>query len=613
MKLKTKIVVGYSVILTLLILVCGWGILNLRRLGQASEAILRENYRSIQAADNQIEALEAQDNAILVLLLAENNENAREQFRQNKMVFLQWLGRAKDNITIDREREVLLTLEQSYQNYLAVTENISQQNFTSTRAATQYYYQEIAPIFSIVRDTSVELRQLNQQTMVLASEQAQNISDRAIWSMAIAGSSAAALGLVYSLLLSDRLVRPLRQMTRATEQISRGNYDITIEVKSDDELGILGTEITSMNEKLKAFHDINLSKVIAEKTRSEAIIQSISDGLIVVDEKCQIIAINLVAAKIINTNPILATGNHFLNVLSDRELYQHLKNTAASGKPPKLEDKESILSFSNNNKTKYYKFAITPVIASSGKILGVVLLLQDITKLKQIDQLKSEFVATASHELRTPLTGMAMSINLLLETTEKKLSARELQLLETAAEDVERLRNLVNDLLDLSKIESGKIELDFTNIEVKILFEKAIAALQVQAEEKKIAIEAEDLPKLAPVKVDANKITWVLTNLLANALRYTEPGGKIRLNAKQRGKIVYLSVIDRGAGIPREYQDKIFDKFVQVKTEKDVNGSGLGLAICKEIIKAHGGKIWVESTPGEGSTFTFTISSSDRA
>ncbi len=239
--------------------------------------------------------------------------------------------------------------------------------------------------------------------------------------------------------------------------------------------------------------------------------------------------------------------------------------------------------------------------------MGVILLLQDVTRLKEVDRLKSEFVATASHELRTPLTGMTMSMGLLLETAQEKLSEPELELLQTAQDDIQRLRALVNDLLDLSKIESGKISLEITSVDVSLLIERALSTFKVQAQEQRVELTPVLPDELPLVRADANKITWVLTNLIANALRYTERGGRIEVKVSPRIDVIHISVRDNGAGIPVDYQSKIFDKFVQVETDKDVGGSGLGLAICKEIVKANNGSIWVESTPGEGSTFTFTL------
>ncbi|WP_235112128.1 cell wall metabolism sensor histidine kinase WalK [Acaryochloris sp. 'Moss Beach'] len=242
-----------------------------------------------------------------------------------------------------------------------------------------------------------------------------------------------------------------------------------------------------------------------------------------------------------------------------------------------------------------------------------MLLLQDITQLKEVDRLKSEFVATASHELRTPLTGMTMSMGLLLETAEEKLSESELELLQTAQDDMQRLRALVNDLLDLSKIESGKISLDVASVDVSLLIDNALSMFKVQVQDQGVELKSVIADGLPPVRADANKITWVLTNLIANALRYTERGGQIEVKVSPRADVLHICVRDDGAGIPLEYQSKIFDKFVQVETEKDVGGSGLGLAICKEIVKANQGSIWVESMPGQGSTFTFTLPIADRS
>jgi NtrC-family two-component system sensor histidine kinase KinB len=240
-------------------------------------------------------------------------------------------------------------------------------------------------------------------------------------------------------------------------------------------------------------------------------------------------------------------------------------------------------------------------------MLGVVLLLQDVTKLTELDHLKSGFVMTASHELRTPLTSIAMSIGLLMESATAKLSANEQELLQAAQEDVTRLRALVNNLLDLSKIESGRMEMDFEAVGVPVLANRAVAALTSQVEEKGVVLSQHMPQDLPQVKADPNKITWVLTNLVANALRYTDHGGHIRVAAARVDNFVHLSVSDDGTGIPLEYQAKIFDKFVQVKNHRNVGGSGLGLAISKEIVKAHGGTIWVDSAPGQGSTFTFTL------
>lgn len=586
-KLRSKILAGYGVSLALVILVGGWGVINLWRLGRASEAILQDNYRSIRAAEGMLESLERQDSATLTLLL-EGSENNLADFKGNEIEFLQWLGRAEDNITITAEERVLATLKERYKSYLTNIAQLRLIQKTQPPGATRFYKQTVLPNFQRVRQASVELRDLNQKAMMSASEQAQITSQQAIASMAIAGISAAVVGIVFSLILSKNLTRPLKSMTKAAEQIADGDYDVNISVHSQDELGLLAKEINIMSHKLKEFHALSLNQIIAQEQRNEAIIDSITDGIVVVDEGCDIIAINPTAANLYNTTPQQAEGRHYLEMTEDRTLYNQIQATLRNTPLPDTGE-EPLLTLERNGIEQHYSYLTTPVKNEDGKRLGVVLLLQDITKFKKIDELKSDFVMTASHELRTPLTGMAMSIDLLLETARQKLSEREQELLQAAAEDVQRLRGLVNDLLDLSKIESGRIEMELVAVKVNSLVDKVRSLFEVQTQEKNISLQKQIDEDLPSVKADPNKITWVLTNLVANALRYAE--AEIKIVAKQRANSVFLSVTDDGQGIDPAFQSKIFDKFVQVQTERDAGGSGLGLAICKEIVKAHGGTI----------------------
>lgn len=607
MKLRRKILIGYGLVLTLMVTVCALAVVSLHRLGQASQAILQENYRSILAAQNMIEAIERQDSATLLLLLGYNNQG-QKQFQEYEVEFLQWLGRAKDNITIAGEGQLVKTIEQKYQDYLAAFSQLGQWLLTpAPNGSTDSYHQTMQPQFQSVRARCIQLRRLNQQIMEAASVRAESVSTRAIWSMLLTSTAVVGSGLAFSLLLSTFLVGPLREMSRASDRIAEGDYDVVMSIRSNDELGNLASKIVTMSRKLQEFHQLNVGKLMAEKQRSEAIISSITDGIIVVDAHSQIIAINPSAAKIFHTSPQLAQGRSFVHVFDHQELYESIKITAQTGEMPHLSEEQSILSINDDNPRQYYKFSITPVKTEDDQMLGVVLLLQNVTQLKELDQLKTQFVMTASHELRTPLTGISMSIELLMESAQEKLSPTQQELLKAAQEDVQRLRMLVNDLLDLGKIESGRMDMDFEAVSVGVLLEKAISLFSRQAQEKGVALTS-SLPENVPdVRADANKIIWVLTNLIANALRYTDTGGHIRMTLRRLGDYACVLVTDDGPGIPLDYQPRIFDKFVQVQTPRDVGGSGLGLAICKEIVKAHGGTIWVDSTPGNGSTFTFTL------
>ncbi len=604
--LRKKIFIGYGFALALMILVFIWALVHLLELGQAGEAILRENYKSILAAENMVYAIERQDSATLLLFLGYEDQ-AWKQFRDNESLFFQWLGRARDNITVEGEERIVKTIENEYHFYLNHIAELRPVYKSNLQKTATFYHETILPSFNSVRNACIHLREINQETMFKASERARHIAKRAIWSMVFIGSAAIGIGLGFSLFLSNLLVRPVRQMTEATKKISEGNYDVDISIQSSDELGDLSHDFNEMVKKLKTYRDLNIEQIMAEKRKSDAIIRSIDDGLVVVDNEFRITDMNPTAAKALNVEPDQIQNRHFLEVVKNEMLFNYAKQSVETGQPPTIEEKKTIFTVEQGERQRHYQFSITPVHGKPGTLLGVVLLLRDVTRLTELDRLKSEFVMTASHELRTPLTSIGMSIKLLLERTMEKLNEKDRQLLLAAHEDLQRLKTLVSNLLDLSKIEAGKMEMEFENISLHTLGQNAFGVLESQIDAKGIHFTL-DLPQNLPnVSADSNKITWVLTNLISNALHYSESGGTIRLSAEHLGPFVHISVSDNGPGIPSEVQSKIFDKFVQIKSDKVLGGSGLGLTICKEIVRAHGGTIWVDSTPGEGSIFTFTL------
>jgi NtrC-family two-component system sensor histidine kinase KinB len=604
--LRKKIFLGYGITLVLMVLVLVWAFFNLWGLGQASDAILRENYRSILAAENMVYAIERQDSAILLIFVGYENEGWK-QFRENEAEFFQWLARAKDNITIEGEDRIVKGIEVGYSSYLQHVAQLKSITMGGVRKTNTFYHETILPAFLSIRDTCIRLREINQQNMFKVSDRAHFIAKRAIWSMAIIGVLAIGIGLGFSLVLSNLLVKPVREMVEATRKIAEGNYNIQVSTHSSDELGQLANEFNSMAQTLKGFHDLNVEQIMAEKQKSEAIIRSIDDGILLVDAEFRVTGINPMARRILEVQPDEPQNRHFLEVVKSDGLFNYVKQSIESGKPPSIEGQENIFTVDRNQTRFHYQFSITPVSGKKGVFLGVVVVLRDVTRLTELDRLKSEFVMTASHELRTPLTSIGMSIDLLMESGSKKLNEKEQQLLLATHEDVNRLKALVNNLLDLSRIEAGKMEMEFSSLSVPILFEKVKSIFKAPAQEKEVELSFGVLKEGPQIKADLDKILWVLTNLISNALHYTPRGGHIYLSAESFFPYVQISVRDDGPGIPIEYQSKIFDKFVQVRSDKVLGGSGLGLTICKEIIRAHGGTIWVDSVPGSGSTFTFTL------
>lgn len=605
MKLRTKILGGYGLILALMMVVWSVAVISLYQLGRAGEAILQKNQLSVQAAENMINHLERQDSAALLSLLGDR-QGSLVQFRDNQIEFAQWLGRARNNLTEPGEDRIIARIDSGYREFLTLFQSMTSTPMANRQNALAFYKQSLQPRFMQTRDSCLALREMNQTAMENASRHARRLAVETIWSMTLVGAASGSIGLALSILLSGFLLRPLAAMSHVAQQLAEGDYNVTLEIASSDELGNLAAQIVTMSQKLKIFHELNVGRLIAEKRRGEAVLRSIGDGLIVVDEAFFITAVNPQAAKLLNLSISESSGKAVSEVLPQTPLLDIIRRTTQSGQAPELPPEQTEISFGDEPHRQFFRFSVTPIRSEGGKqIQGTVVLLQDITRLKEVERLKSEFVLAASHELKTPLTGISMSINLLQELAEQ-WPERERELLKVAQEETNRLRALVSDLLDLSRLESGRFEVDIQPISIAYLFERTLAAFYDQAKARGIELVSSIKPGTPEVLADPTKIAWIISNLISNALRYTPPGGHIRVMAKGNPERAYLAVSDDGAGIPTEYRSRIFDKFIQVKGDSKA-GSGLGLAICKEIVKAHGGSIWVESIPGEGSTFTFVL------
>ena len=298
MTLKKKILIGYSVAFALMGLVVAWAIANLVSLGKATDAILSENYRSILAAENMVDALERQDSGILLISLGDT-EKGIAQFRENEAFFFEWLARAKDNLTIRGETELVQAIEVNYANYRRQFFALTDLRDTARLSLRpSVYRQTIYPLFVKVREACTALRNLNEKTMYAASVEAGNVARRAIWSTALVATSALIVALIFSLFLAERIVRPILRFMEASRKISSGDYAVQVPVETADELGRLANEFNQMATQLCRYHQMNIEQIIAEKNKGEAILASIDDGLVVFDTRLKVTGINPAARHI---------------------------------------------------------------------------------------------------------------------------------------------------------------------------------------------------------------------------------------------------------------------------------------------------------------------------
>ena len=346
-------------------------------------------------------------------------------------------------------------------------------------------------------------------------------------------------------------------------------------------------------------------KVSEDKKETEAVIRSIAEGLVVVDSEGKVIMMNPAAEKLLGVSAKHEAGKPLTDNLKDEQLISLVKNQ------PGKENREIELASSQDETKKILRASSAVIENEYGKTVGMVSVLSDITKQKELDQLKSKFVANVSHELRTPLVAMGKSISLILHKDAGPLTETQEQFLTIADRNVKRLSLLIDDLLNLSKLESGKAELKQTVAPIDTVIAEALENLLNWTKARNIEIIKKIPEGLAEVFIDSNRIIQVLNNLIGNAIKFTPAQGKIIVEVKTREDKGFLevSISDTGIGISPENLPKVFDKFYQVgeRVATDLNGTGIGLSIAKEIVELHGGKIWAESEKGKGATFSFSL------
>jgi two-component system, NtrC family, sensor histidine kinase KinB len=615
MNLRTKLLAGYMIFVVALVVLGGLSAWRLREMGGVSRRIISNNYDSVVAAQDMKESLERQDSAAVFALLGAR-EKAIAQLREHRARFDASFKKAAGNITESGEPESVEAIRRDrdayYQMFDAFLAKVNATEATQPErlsrgdelAERNEYFTRLEPQFNKLRGECDHLLQLNQRAMVAKSEAAAGVAQ--LWfyrTLLIAGLMVAA-GIALAFWLSNRIVEPLRQLTATTAKIAGGDLDAKAEVNSDDEVGILAAEYNRMAERIRQLRLSDKGKLIVARQTTEAAIDSLYDPVIVTDAEGRVTRLNPAAEEIFGSEAENA-GKHVGEVARDARIAGAVAEALHSQRAVAGEGSASVLPLAVDGSERAFRLRTTPMRDNEKHLLGAVTLLEDITHLREIDRLKSEFIATASHELRTPLTSVQMGVHLLLEGAAGELNDKQTEVLGACREDCERLDRLMRDLLDLSKIEAGESQPELLPIKVRDLIIDEADTLRPQVEAKDLSFVVDIPVELPRVMADRSQIERVLANLVVNAIRYTRQG-EIRVAAEPRGHYVAVSVSDTGEGIPQEYLSHIFDKFVQVPGAA-TGGAGLGLAISRLIVEAHGGQISVQSEVGQGSTFTFTL------
>jgi NtrC-family two-component system sensor histidine kinase KinB len=617
MSLRTKLLAGYLVFIAALVVLGGWSALRLREMGDVSQRIISNNYDSVLAAQNMKESLERQDSAAVFALLGAR-ERALTQLREHRSRFDTEFQKAANNITEPGEPEVVEAIRRDrdayYQMFDAflVRVNAAVDRAPGAKAINRdeeisergEYFSRIEPQFNRLRADCDQLLQLNQRAMLAKSGTARGVARRWFYLTLLMAGLLVVAGLALAVFLADRIVKPLRQLTATTVRIAGGDLTAKVEVTSHDEVGVLAAEYNRMAERIRQLRHSDMGQLIVAQQTTEAAIDSLYDPVIVTDAEGCVTKLNRAAEEIFGSESENA-GKHVGEIARDPLIAGAVAEALRSQRPVAGEGAVSVLPLPVDGSERAFRLRTTPVRDAENHLLGAVTLLEDITHLREIDRLKSEFIATASHELRTPLTSVQMGVHLLLEKAAGELTDKQTEVLQACREDCERLDKLMQDLLDLSRIEAGENRPQFTSVPARDLIAKSAEELRLQVETNGLELRVDAPIDLPSVVADRSQIERVISNLVINAIRYTKHG-EIKISAERRGAHVAVSVCDTGSGIPTEYLPHIFDKFVQVPGAP-TGGAGLGLAISKSIVESHGGQISVQSEAGRGTTFTFTL------
>ena len=620
MNLRAKLILSYLVFVVALVVLGGWSAWRLLEMGGVSRRIISNNYDSVVAAQEMKESLERQDSAALFALLGARDK-AMAQLVEHRARFDASFKKAEKNITetgepealdaIRRDRDVYYKL---FDDFLADTDMsgdlatregaiVSRAKPEETRGRV-IYFQLLEPQFNRLRAECEHLLQLNQRAMLAKSEAAAGVAQLWFYRTLLVASVLVAAGLFLAFFLANRIVEPLRQLTATTARMAGGDLNAIVTVSSRDEVGVLAAEYNRMAIRIRQLRTSDMGKLLVAQQTTEAAIDSLYDPVIVTDSEGCVTKLNPAAEEIFGSEKE-NKGKHVGEVALDSRIASAVAEALESQRPVAGEGMSSVFPLAVDGLERAFRLRTTPMRDNVNRLLGAVTLLEDITHLREIDRLKSEFIATASHELRTPLTSVQMGVHLLLEGAAGELNDKQAEVLSACREDCERLDKLMRDLLDLSKIEAGENQPDLKAVRTRELIIAETEELRPQVESKGLSFQVDVPVELPIVLADRSQIERVLANLVVNAIRYTKQG-EIKISTEPRGNCVAVSVSDTGSGIPQEYLPHIFDKFVQVPGAS-TGGAGLGLAISRMIVEAHGGQISVQSEVGRGSTFTFTL------
>ena len=620
--LRTKILVGFLLVIGIVVAIGAWAVVNLSGIQNSTSDALHERYEILHAINTLDTATSHLRGAATRFLLTPNDSALARDFTKTEAASDAALSKASTGsgpLTSDPELyrslyeishlTILIRNELRYQFTPQVrsdTGGTLEEQTLRRQRQNQIFVSEIDPLFDSLNSRISTVEEGYLSSLGTLAEESSHQGTRIRIEVAILGALALFLCIFLSIRFADFIVAPIDELTAKTQRITSGELHQLVIPRTNDEVGRLGEQFNAMAEKLSEFEEMNLKKILEEKAISESIVQSMDDALMLIDRFGTVLSINRSAQELFDlTN---AEGRNALDVARGKTALESLCVAALKGSW-RESNRTEIIEYVHRGERQFLMRDIIPIQSREGPgTVAFLLVLRDVTQSHELERMRSDFVGMVSHELRTPLTAIRMSVDLLGEPTLGQLSETQEQFVQAIREESERLLRIVNDLMDLAKIESGKFEVRTSNVLVMPFFEHLLIPFIPPAQEAGITIRTEHDPEITEVRADEDRLKQVFVNLISNAMRYTPRGGVITMGVSKGNEpgFARFFVRDTGSGIPPEFVNRIFQRFA-IRSKDAKAGTGLGLAIAKEIVQAHGGMIDVASEIGKGSEFSFTI------
>jgi two-component system, NtrC family, sensor histidine kinase KinB len=598
--LRQKLSLAFGGILVITVIIGVQSVRLLTELGGSIDVILLENYRSVIACQDMKEALERIDSGVLFTLLGYRREGT-ELIRRNEAVFATALEAELNNVTLPGEGEKAARLQDLFEQYRQALEEVTDPTVVD-HVKTETYFSKLLPLFQKIKAAAGDILKMNQQNMMDANDRARQIAAAArkrMLTLLFAGGVMAA-GFVW--FTGRWILRPIARLTASAHEIKSGNLDLVVQTDSKDEIGALSEAFNAMAASLRELRRTDRARLARIQRATEQAFRVLPDAVAIADLEGTVEVASTAALESFDLRPNQQITTRTYPYVAD--LFHQAVQTGRVADPT---NGQALIQRFVQGKERYFRPKAVPILDKERYPVGVMIILSDVTQERQQDELKQGVISTVAHQLRTPLTSVRMALHLLLQENVGPLTGKQEELLVAAREETERLHGVLEQLLNISRIESGKASMDRKAVSAHQLVFECVEPFRRSAQDKGIALEVH-VPDDAPeVVADPVLITQVFANLLSNSLKYTDPGGVVSVAAKVGDEAVEFSVSDTGRGIPNEYLQKILEQFFRVPGQETDSGAGLGLSIVQEIVAAHGGAVNVKSTVGMGSTFSFSL------